>query len=50
MVTISGVPATIVKKGKNKVTVYVPLGATSGSVVVYTPSGNVTSAITFSVL
>jgi len=50
MVTISGVPATIVKKGKNKVTVYVPLGATSGSVVVYTPSGNVTSGITFSVL
>jgi hypothetical protein len=50
MVTFSGVPATIAKKGKSKITTYVPLGATSGPVVVYTQSGNVTSGTTFAVL
>ena len=50
MVTFNGVPATIAKKGRNKVEAYVPVGATSGPVVVYSPSGNATSPYTFPVL
>ncbi len=50
MVTFNGVRATIAKKGKNKIEAYVPPGATSGPVVVYSPSGNATSPYVFPVL
>lgn len=50
MVTFNGVPAAIAKKGKNKIEVYVPTGATIGPVVVYSPAGNATSPDVFPVL
>ena len=50
MVTFNGVPATITKRGKTKVVALVPLGATSGPIEVFTPSGNVTSVRAFPVL
>ena len=49
-VTFNGVPATIVKALPGRITVVVPPGATTGSVVVVTTSGTVTSPRTYVVL
>ena len=49
-VTFNGVPATIVKSQPGRITVVVPAGATTGSVVVFTTSGAVTSPRTYVVL
>ncbi len=49
-VTFNGVPATIVKSLPGRIVVVVPTGATTGSVVVFTTSGTVTSPRTYVVL
>jgi hypothetical protein len=49
-VTFNGVPAAIVKSLPGRIVVVVPPGATTGSVVVYTTTGTLTSPRTYVVL
>jgi hypothetical protein len=49
-VTFNGVPATIVKSLPGRIVVVVPVGATTGSIVVFTTSGTLTSPRSYVVL